>query len=102
MIIAMVEFEMAAEDQAKVLEVLAADSVAAQKLEGCLGFKTLRLAGSKSGWVFIEEWQDIAAFEAYKASPGFARMGGALKPLMLGPPRSRAFEATLACNDTQP
>jgi quinol monooxygenase YgiN len=96
MIIAIVEFELAAENQDKVLEVLTADGLAAQKLEGCLGFKTLRVAGSDTGWILIEEWQDMAAFEAYKASPEFARVGEVLMPLMLAPPRSRAFEAKLA------
>jgi len=38
----------------------------------------------------------MAAFDAYKASPGFASVGEALRPVMPAPPRSRAFEATLA------
>ncbi|NOR63469.1 MAG: antibiotic biosynthesis monooxygenase [Rhodobacteraceae bacterium] len=96
MIIAIVEFELAAENQDKVLAVLTADGQAAQNLKGCLGFKTLRVAGSDTGWMLVEEWQDMPAFEAYKASAGFARVGEALMPLMLAPPRSRAFEATLA------
>jgi len=96
MIIAIVEFEIAAEHQAKVQEVLATDRDEAQALAGCLSFQTLRVAGSETGWILVEEWQDMAAFEAYKASAGFARVGAVLGPLMLAPPRSRAFEATLA------
>ena len=96
MIIAIVEFELAVENQNMVLEVLTTDGIAAQKLDGCLGFKTLRVAWSNTGWMLVEEWQDLAAFKAYKASPGFAGVGKALMPLMLAPPRSRAFEATLA------
>ena len=79
-----------------VLNVLVKDGKAAQKLNGCLGFKVLRVAGSDTGWVLVEEWQDMAAFDAYKASPGFASVGEALRPVMPAPPRSRAFEATLA------
>ncbi len=93
MIIAMVEFKLAAENQDKVIEALVAEGMAAQMLEGCLGF--MRVAGSDSGWMLVEEWQDMAAFDAYKASPGFARVGEALKPLLLAPPRSRAFKAIL-------
>jgi quinol monooxygenase YgiN len=96
MIIAIVEFEIAAKHQAKVLAVLAKDGAEARALAGCLGFQTLRVAGSETGWILVEEWQDMAAFDAYKASAGFARVGAALGPLMLAPPRSRAFEATLA------
>ncbi len=96
MIIAIVEFEIAVAHQATVLEVLAQDCAAARAFAGCLGFKTLRVAGSKTGWVLVEEWRDLAAFDAYKASAGFARVGAALGPLMLAPPRSRTFEAALA------
>ena len=96
MIIAIVEFESTVENQNMVLEVLTNDGETAQKLDGCLGYKILRVAGSTTGWALVEEWQDMAAFDAYKASPGFASVGEALMPLMLAPPLSRAFEATLA------
>jgi len=46
--------------------------------------------------ILVEEWEDMTAFEAYKASEGFAYVSKMLGPLMLAAPRSRAFEAVLA------
>jgi len=37
-----------------------------------LSFKVLKLAGSETGLILVEEWEDMTAFEAYKASEGFA------------------------------
>ena len=96
MIIAIVEFELAAKNQDMVLQVLTKDTEQALKRQGCLGFKTTRVAGSETGWMLVEEWDTQDAFDAYKASPEFARVGKALMPLMLAPPISRAFEAALA------
>lgn len=95
MIIVIVEFDIAAENQAEALKVFGQDEQAARAMPGCEGFSINRVNGSKTALMLLEEWSDMAAFEAYKASEGFLRVGKALGPIMLGTPRSRTFEASL-------
>jgi quinol monooxygenase YgiN len=95
MIIAIVDFHVSAENQAKALDVLASDGIAAAAIPGNLGFRAFTDAGSTTHVGLMHEWADLTAFEAYVASPGFAVVGAALRPMMTAAPTSRRFEATL-------
>lgn len=95
MIIAIVDFSVAPENQAVALNILAGDGVAATAIKGNLGFRAFTDACSKTHVGLMHEWTDQAAFDAYVASPEFATVGAQLRPLMTGAPTSRRFEATL-------
>ncbi|MEO0665315.1 MAG: antibiotic biosynthesis monooxygenase [Pseudomonadota bacterium] len=42
----------------------------------------------------VQEWESLAAFDAYRASPAFATLGAQLKPLMTAPPVTKVAELT--------
>lgn len=95
MIIAIVDFDVAPETRSDALEVLIGDGAEASALPGNLGFRTFTNAGSKSHVGLMHEWADAAAFEGYLQSAGFAAVGAKLRPMMVGAPVSRRFEAVL-------
>jgi quinol monooxygenase YgiN len=95
MIIAIVDFHVAAKDRPSALQILAVDGAAAAALPGNLGFRVFSDAGSDTHVGLMQEWEADAAFKAYLASPGFATAGAALRPMMIGTPLSRRFEAKL-------
>ena len=95
MIIAIVDFHVAAHNRARALEVLADDGGTAASLPGNLGFRVFTDAGSDSHVGLMHQWASEAAFEGYLASPGFAVVGQALRPMMTEAPVSRRFEASL-------
>lgn len=82
----------------KVTETVAAlekDRAAALVMQGCRAFRSCARNGHPDKIVLVEEWEDAASFEAYKSSPAFAAAMATIKPVMAGPPVSRAFTATL-------
>ena len=46
-----------------------------------------------AGRVFIHQvWDNMAAFDAYRQSDGFAQMGAALKPIMVAAPETLIYD----------
>ena len=95
MFIAIVEVDIKPEAVADTVAALEKDRAAALSMPGCLAFRSCAINGAPAKIVLVEEWEDAASFEAYKASPAFAEAMGTIKPVMAGAPVSRAFNATL-------
>jgi quinol monooxygenase YgiN len=95
MIIAIVDFEVAAGDRATALAVLGHDGPAARALPGNLSYRAFTNADSDSHVGIMHEWEKAEHFEGYMASAAFAEIGRQLRPLMTAPPISRRMTAEL-------
>lgn len=93
MALAVVEVKL---DQAGTKVALDALNTAAPEIRNLPGNEMFEAYERGDGVVIVQEWATVAAFDAYRASPVFAAMGAALKPLALGVPRSRLFEEIVA------
>ena len=96
MLIALVEFDVAPEDRAAALAALTAEAPEVRAMAGNLGFRPLIRADTPGGVMILHEWRDRAGFDAYRAGPGFAAIGRAIRPLMTATPVTRVFEAAIA------
>ncbi len=95
MFIAIVDFTVAPENRPVALAALAEDAPVARSLPGNVSFRTFSNTGDDTHLGIFQEWETVADFERYVASPGFAKAGQALRPLMTSAPVSRRFEAKL-------
>lgn len=96
MILVIVEFSVTSENISDTVAALEVDAAAARTMKGCAAFRSLSTQGNPEKLVLVEEWEDMESFEAYKASDAFAAAMATIKPVMVGAPVSRAFDATLA------
>jgi quinol monooxygenase YgiN len=95
MIIAIVDFEVAAADRARALDILKHDAPAARALPGNLGYRAFTDAGSDTHIGIMHEWEKAEHFDGYIASAAFADIGKQLRPLMTAPPVSRRMTVEL-------
>jgi len=95
MLIAHVTFQTAAENRKKALDALLFELPAVLAMPGCLKFQPYADPASPTRLGVVHEWEDAESFAAFTASPGFARSGAVVRPLMTAPPVSRRFEAKL-------
>lgn len=95
MLIAHVYFTVAAGDRQKALDTLLAEAAGVRAMKGCQAFVPFADPADPEALGILHEWEHEADFTAYIASPGFAEVGKALRPLMTGAPVSRRFDATL-------
>ncbi len=65
-------------------------------MKGCLAFVPFTDPSGPGALGVLHEWETADDFAAYAASAGFAAAGRALRPLMVGAPVSRRFDAQLA------
>lgn len=91
MLIVHVEFEISPENSAKALAALRAEKPEVTALDGCSVYE-IRVDPDHDGKITLwEEWDDSAAFIAYKSSPAFEKIGGLLFPMMVGKPTTRYY-----------
>ncbi len=95
MLIVIVDVDIKPDAVADTVAALEKDRAAALSMPGCLAFRSCAINGASDKIVLVQEWEDSASFEAYKASPAFAEAMSAIKPVMAGTPVSRTFNATL-------
>lgn len=95
MLIAIVDFEVKPADRATALTVLLEETETVRAMTGCTRFRPFTDPQSRTHVGILHEWSDAAGFAAYLASPGFARAGEALRPMMTAPPSSRRYHADL-------
>lgn len=95
MILAIVDFEVAAADRDAALAIVANDVTAAMARPGNLSFRAFTNAGSDTHVGLMHEWKTLDDFQAYLASSDFAAIGQALRPMMTAPPVSRRFRVEL-------
>ncbi|GAA3455614.1 putative quinol monooxygenase [Dactylosporangium matsuzakiense] len=95
MLIAIVDFDVAAADRAAALAQLDAERAEVSAMPGNISFRVYAGRDSDTALTILHEWQDAASFAGYQASDSFARSGAVLRPLMTGAPVSRRFHADL-------
>ncbi len=96
MLIIIVDVDIKPEAVAETVAALETDRAKALAMPGCLAFRSCAINGAPAKIVLVEEWEDAAAFAAYKESEAYATAMATIKPVMVGTPTSRAFEAKLA------
>jgi quinol monooxygenase YgiN len=95
MLIAHVTFVVAQEDSGKALDALVAEADQVRAMPGCVAFIPFQDATDPQKVGVIHEWETQQDFEGYTSSEEFARVGQILRAMMLAPPISHRFDATL-------
>lgn len=95
MLIAHVTFIVAQENSRKALNALVAEADQVRAMLGCITFIPFQDATDPQKVGVIHEWETQQDFEGYTSSTEFARVGQILRPMMLAPPVSHRFDATL-------
>jgi quinol monooxygenase YgiN len=95
MLIAHVTFIVAQDDSRKALDALGAEVGQVRAMRGCVAFIPFQDATDPQKVGVIHEWETRQDFDDYISSDEFSRVGGILRPMMLAPPVSDRFDATL-------
>ncbi|MGH1444502.1 MAG: putative quinol monooxygenase [Cognatishimia sp.] len=95
MLIAHVMFQVAATDRAAALQTLLDECDAVRRMQGCIAFIPFVDPTGDTGLGVLHEWDSAEAFAAYTSSVEFTAVGQALRPIMIGPPVSKRFDASL-------
>jgi quinol monooxygenase YgiN len=93
MIIIRVTMSVQAENREKFLELLNQEAKEVRQLEGCVRFTIFEDVSSEKALLLYEEWESLAAFDAYRTSEAFKETGQQLFPLMDGKPDSAYYSA---------
>jgi quinol monooxygenase YgiN len=91
MLIAIVTFKTTPTNRPAAIAALLAEAETVRALSGCIRFLPLVDPSDPCQIALLHE----AAFAGYVASPGFTATGMILRPMMIEPPVSRRFAATL-------
>jgi len=89
MIMALVDFEVAPQSRAALLEALQPLLAEARNVEGNRSFRASTSSDSAGHIGLMHEWQTLEHFRAYASSDLVDRMGKVLRPAMTTPPVSR-------------
>lgn len=93
MLIAHVEFHVAAVDRDGALALLIDEAAAVRAMPGNLKFQSFANPEQDGVIEILHEWDGKEAFDAYIASELFKSVGQALGPKMTAPPLSKRFTA---------
>lgn len=94
MLIAHVTFRTLPNDRAEALSALLDQVAEVRAMPGCVKYIPAEDASDPCGLIVVQAWESADRFDAYLASPPFARLGQSLRPLMTAPPVSQRFDAT--------
>jgi quinol monooxygenase YgiN len=95
MFIAVLDLRTAPTDRPVALAHLDSERDEIRAMPGNLEFRVYAARDDEEGVTVIHEWADESSFGAYLASEVFDRSGTVLRPLLIAPPVSRRFRATL-------
>lgn len=95
MFIAHVMFNVSAESRAGALQTLLDECAVVRAMAGCIAFIPFVDPTDETGLGVLHEWDSAETFAAYTSSAEFAAVGQALRPIMIEPPVSKRFDATL-------
>ncbi|WP_067127208.1 putative quinol monooxygenase [Microtetraspora malaysiensis] len=95
MIIAMVDFDIAAADRAAALAQVDSVRDEVRAMPGNVAYRAYASREDATRVTVIHEWDDEESFAGYLKSDSFARSGEVLRPMMVGLPVSRRFRAEL-------
>jgi quinol monooxygenase YgiN len=93
--IAILDFNTAATDRLDALAQLDGEYDGVRAMPGNVAFRVYASRGDDTGVTVVHEWDDEASFVGYLGSAAFARSGEVLRPMMIGAPVSRRFQAEL-------
>ena len=80
-----VEAVIAASDLDTAVDLFTAHADQVRNMTGCRHYALYRKP-TGDGLVILQQWDTMAAFDAYRASDVFAGLGAGLRPLMTAPP----------------
>ena len=86
MVVIRVAMRAPANGRDALLEVLQREVAASRASAGCVRFELFQSIEEPYTFLLYEEWQDVAAFDAYRSSPEFHERGKAIFPLLDGKP----------------
>ena len=95
MLIAILDFDVAPAQRSAALDQLLTEMPLVRKMQGNIAFRPFADPLADTRITLVHEWERRSDFDAYLASPCFARSGEMLRPMMTGAPVSRRFEASL-------
>jgi quinol monooxygenase YgiN len=94
MLIAHVQFTVAAFDRANALSVLLGETQSVRAMNGCLAFMPFVDPTSDTDLGVLHRWQSHKDFTAYAGSSQFSHISQLLRPMMTGTPVSQHFDAS--------
>jgi quinol monooxygenase YgiN len=89
-----VEVEFAATELDAALELISEQAETVRAMPGCTHY-ALYSKRSVDGAAIIQHWENMEAFDAYRASDVFAILGAGLRPLMAKPPVTTIAEVDI-------
>ena len=95
MLIAVLDLRTTTADRPVALAQLDSEREEIRAMPGNLDFRVYAARDDEEAVVVIHEWADESSFAGYLSSDAFARSGAVLRPLVIAPPVSRRFRATL-------
>jgi quinol monooxygenase YgiN len=95
MLIAHVIFSVAPESRPLAIDTLKQEVADVRAMKGCVAFIPFLDPTNTQNVGVLHEWESAEDFSAYIASGSFAALGEVLRPIMVSPPISKRFDATL-------
>jgi len=95
MLIAHVTFSILPENRALAIDALTQKVTAVRAMKGCGAFVPFLDSSNERDVGVLHEWETAEDFAAYIKSDIFMTMGEILRPIMVSPPVSKRFDATL-------
>ncbi|MEM9873236.1 MAG: antibiotic biosynthesis monooxygenase [Pseudomonadota bacterium] len=80
-----VEVEFGASDLSAAVDLISGQVDTVLAMPGCTHYALYRKP-SDDGVAIVQQWDGMAAFDAYRGSETFAALGAGLRPLMVKPP----------------
>lgn len=95
MLIAHVTFSVSPENRTLAIDTLKQEVEIVRAMQGCVAFVPFLDPTNTQDVGVMHEWENADDFAAYIASDSFATIGKVLRPVMVAPPVSKRFDATL-------
>ncbi len=95
MFIAHVTFCVAPENRKLAIEALRTEVEVVRAMKGCVAFIPFVDPTDAQAVGVMHEWDSSDTFANYISSSSFTSLGQKLRPIMLSPPISKRFDATL-------
>ena len=95
MIVIRVRLKVSQENETNLVSFLKNEVQQNKTLVGCLAYSFYKDVFEENTFLIYEEWDSMVSFELYKNSDAFGLIMAALAPLLMGPPDSAYFDATI-------
>jgi quinol monooxygenase YgiN len=95
LIIVILDLSTTGADRPKALAQLDAEQDRVRALPGNLAYRVFASRADATSVTVVHEWADQESLRGYLESDSFRRSGEVVRPLMVGAPVSRRFQAEL-------